>query len=79
MIHLPLDMLEEKVIMRINMRDVESDFEAYVERYCRKHKITPEEAKEHAMVREVKAYYEEDIQIGENNVNTITRLSTGCC
>lgn len=38
--------------------EVKSDFEAYVERYCRKHKITPEEAKQHALVRDVKEYYE---------------------
>lgn len=36
-----------------------NDFEEYVRRYSRKHEITPEEAKEHALVKEVKAYYEE--------------------
>lgn len=37
---------------------VEADFEAYVKRYCKKHKITPEEAKEHALVKDVRKYYE---------------------
>lgn len=36
-----------------------SDFEAYLERYCKKHNITKEEAEAHALVKEVKKYYEE--------------------
>lgn len=36
-----------------------NDFEDFVLRYSKKHKITPDEAKTHALVREVKAYYEE--------------------
>lgn len=35
------------------------DFEAYVERYCKSYGLTPEEAKEHKLVQEVRAYYEE--------------------
>lgn len=37
---------------------VEEDFEAYVERYCKKHQITPDEAKTHMLVREVRKHYE---------------------
>lgn len=39
---------------------VEMDFNAYVERYCKKHQITPEEAKEHLLVKEVRKYYESE-------------------
>ena len=35
------------------------DFEEYLERYCTKHRITPEVAKQHKLVQEVKKYYEE--------------------
>lgn len=36
-----------------------SDFEEYVEKYCKQYELTPEEAKEHKLVQEVKSYYEE--------------------
>lgn len=36
-----------------------NDFEEFVARYSKKHEITPEEAKTHALVKEVQAYYEE--------------------
>lgn len=32
----------------------------YVERYCRKGRCTPEEAHTHALVKEVKNYYESE-------------------
>ena len=35
------------------------DFKEYLERYSTKHKVTPEEAKRHKLVQEVKKYYEE--------------------
>ena len=35
------------------------DFKEFLERYCNKHKVTTEEAKQHMVVREVKKYYEE--------------------
>lgn len=37
----------------------EKKLDEYVERYCQKHRITPEEAKEHKLVQEVKSYYDE--------------------
>ena len=35
------------------------DFCLYLERYCIKHKVTPEVAVEHAVVKEVEKFYEE--------------------
>ena len=35
-------------------------FDLYLEKYCFKHEITPEEAMKHKQVQEVKAMYEED-------------------
>lgn len=36
-----------------------NDFEEYVEKYCRSYHYTPDEAKEHALIKHVKDYYEE--------------------
>lgn len=36
-----------------------SDYERYLERYCKTYHISPEEAEKHLLVREVKAMYEE--------------------
>lgn len=41
------------------MPEAKDDFEIYLEKYCVKHGITPEEAKKHRMIQDVKAYYEE--------------------
>lgn len=46
----------------------EKDFREYVEKYCRKHKISPEEAEKHYLVRAYKSYLEErDALKGVNN------------
>ena len=37
-----------------------TDFEIYVEKYSKAYHLTPEEAKEHKLVQEVKEYYESD-------------------
>lgn len=37
-------------------------FDAYVDKYCRKHEISSEEALPHRMVRLVKAQYEQEEQ-----------------
>ena len=42
------------------MTDLEKDFETYAKKYSIKHGITPEEAKQHQLVKDVKAYYEEE-------------------
>ena len=36
-----------------------TDFEIYVERYCKKHRCSVEEAKKHALVKNVQKYYNE--------------------
>ena len=46
-----------------------NDFEEYVARYCKKHEVTPEEAKTHALVKEVQAYYE---RLNEGAINEQT-------
>lgn len=35
-------------------------YEKYLEGYCRTYRITPEEAEQHATVKEAKRYYEEE-------------------
>lgn len=36
------------------------DFKQYVDKYCKKTNITPEEAFTHYMIKDVARYYEED-------------------
>lgn len=48
-----------RLFLFMESRYVMSDFEEYLEKYCREYGLTPEEAKEHKLVQEVKAYYEE--------------------
>ncbi len=36
-----------------------NDFELYLEKYCRTYGYSEEEAREHALVKEVKKYYDE--------------------
>ena len=43
------------------------DFDRYLERYCTKHKIDPEEAKKHKLVQDTKEYYyEREVTRNEN-------------
>ena len=35
-------------------------YEAYLKKYCKTYHITPEEAEQHATVKEAKKYYEEE-------------------
>lgn len=49
--------------MRSRLLDKEmliSELEQYIERYCRQYGYSVEEAKEHALVKEVQKYYEEE-------------------
>lgn len=39
--------------------EVNGDYEHYLERYARDHKLTKDEAEQHAMVKLVKEYYEQ--------------------
>lgn len=36
-----------------------TDFDIYLERYCKQYGYTKEEAKEHALIKEVQQYYNE--------------------
>lgn len=40
------------------MQNAETDLEEYLDKYCRKHMITPEEASKHKLIQDVKEYYE---------------------
>lgn len=42
------------------MENANTMFEKYLEGYCRKYKITPEEAQKHQLVQDVKKYYIEE-------------------
>ena len=39
--------------------EAEKAFEEYLEKYCRKHKCSKEEAEKHLLVKDVKKYYED--------------------
>ena len=41
------------------MKEHKSDYDEYVEKYCRKHKISRAEAEQHYLVREYKKMCEE--------------------
>lgn len=49
-------------------------YDAYVERYCRNGRCKPEEAHKHALVREVKKYYDSE----ENTQHEVYQEFT-CC
>lgn len=40
--------------------DIKNSFDIYLEKYCRDHGLTQEEAMKHKTVQDVKAYYEEN-------------------
>lgn len=42
------------------MENASKMFEKYLEGYCKKHKITSEEAQKHRLVQDVKKYYIEE-------------------
>lgn len=41
------------------MTEADKNYEEYIERFCEYRRISREEAEKHAMVREIKKYYEE--------------------
>ena len=51
-----------------------TDFEHYLEGYCKKHECTEAEAKTHSIVKEIEEYYKHvnDGQIG------LVKLEAGC-
>lgn len=46
------------------------NFELYLERYCAKHKISPEVAKTHKLVQAVKEQYEEVEKYGDKIIRS---------
>lgn len=40
-----------------------NDFEQYLKRYCKSYGYTMEEAREHALIKEVQKYYDEVEQV----------------
>lgn len=49
------------------------DLDEYIERYCKKHKITPEEARKHQLVKDVAKYYEEIRRSKYGKIDTVLR------
>lgn len=50
------------------------DYDEYIERYCQKHGCMPEEAKQHALCREVEKYYR-----GKSKPIDLIRSEFACC
>ena len=53
----------------------------YIEKYCKKHEVTPEEARSHSVVKAVAEYYE-TVNIGEigtiDGEISVTEINVGC-
>lgn len=57
----------------------------YIEKYCKKHEVTPEEARSHSMVKAVAEYYE-TVNIGKigtidgtiDGEISVTEVNAGC-
>lgn len=57
----------------------------YIEKYCKKHEVTPEEARSHSVVKAVAEYYEA-INIGKigtidgtiDGEISVTEINAGC-
>ena len=52
--------------------------EEYIKKYCKKHEVSEETAKTHAIVEEVKIYYEDSAGRVKKEVN-IQAVSGGDC
>ena len=51
-----------------------NEFDGYIERYCREHKISREQALQHAIVKECGKYYEN----AQKGKIAVTEVSAGC-
>lgn len=64
-----------KVVTPMYLPEVEYDnnpnFKAYVDRYSKMHKITPIEALNHEMVRQVYLLYKEDTSYGRKTTSSV--------
>lgn len=53
----------------------------YIEKYCKKHEVTPEEARSHSVVKAVAEYYE-TVNIGKigtiDGEISVTEINAGC-
>lgn len=58
-----------------------SEIDQYIEKYCKKHEVTPEEARSHSVVKAVAEYYE-TVNIGKigtiDGEISVTEVNAGC-
>ena len=58
-----------------------SEIDQYIEKYCKKHEVTPEEARSHSVVKAVAEYYE-TVNIGKigtiDGEISVTGINAGC-
>ena len=54
-----------------------SEIDTYIEKYCTKHEISQEEAKQHVLVKEVAEYYE-NAQKGKISVVAGAEMGADC-
>ena len=58
-----------------------SEIDQYIEKYCKKHEVTPEEARSHSVVKAVAEYYE-TVNIGKigtiDGEISVTEINAGC-
>ena len=58
-----------------------SKIDQYIEKYCKKHEVTPEEARSHSVVKAVAEYYE-TVNIGKigtiDGEISVTEINAGC-
>lgn len=58
-----------------------SEINEYIEKYCRKHEVTPDEARSHSVVKAVAEYYE-TANIGKigtiDGEISVTEINAGC-
>lgn len=50
------------------MTEAEKNLELYLEKYCRQYGYNLEEAKNHALIKEVEKYYKETFGTAENDI-----------
>lgn len=62
-----------------------SEIDQYIEKYCKKHEVTPEEARSHSVVKAVAEYYE-TVNVGKigtidgtiDGEISVTEINAGC-
>lgn len=61
------------------MKSWEDNFRAYLRKYCESRNILPEDAIQHKLVQEVRAYYKKLGDTDISAVSTSTWTESGCC